>query len=656
MTARQRSMLVFGALALAFGFRLAYGLTSTFWTEDERQVYLIGLRSFARGEWPYFGADVVWTGSNLPGALQGLLIRGPLSIWHAPEAPLVLLNLLSFGALCAFAWYLCRRTPLVPKWIVWGALLTLPWTLNFSTHVVNVSYILPGAVVFFIGFLEAAPSFRIGAAPTSLAWLMMGAGIPWVMQIHMSWVLLPAYVVFAVVDQARRDRRMLAAAAGAFAVGALLTGSTIVPTLIRYGVGAGSVGRTVQFQAQGLWTFITIVARFLSFAAFETNRFVGLDLAERLLAVWRQPWIVPFVLVATVAGLVQPVVMAAAWFVRSRGDVRWGRVKWLAAATVVFVFVSFFFSVRGALAHAFYVVSPVAFVYAAHCWQRLATPTTDAEGRDLWWRVPAATVERMAAVVLVCGVIMHAGLAIDRAPRQSLYVDRSLVQTAITAPNDRFLGDRRDSLIETQDRRARPIDPVADAAAYERASAGDDLVLVSAEWSPAVMGRVSRFRVELRNAGATAAYLDLRYATRYRDAAGTEVATRQGVIKEILQPGSARAWADLTDGMVPAGAVSATLSLESAEKCIPARGATPKPDNAAFPDTGCQALSTPNTGLSSCQWLLERTSRPRDGKGHWAEQARGRPAAIARGYGAVVVGQRVVDQDVDPIGARLHQF
>jgi len=248
----------------------------------------------------------------------------------------------------------------------------------------------------------------------------------------------------------------------------------------------------------------------------------------------------------------------------------------------------------------------------------------------------------------VCGVIMHAGLAIDRAPRQSLYVDRSLVQAAITAPNDRFLGDRRDSLIETQDRRARPIDPVADAAAYERASAGDDLVLVSAEWSPAVMGRVSRFRVELRNAGATAAYLDLRYATRYRDAAGTEVATRQGVIKEILQPGSARAWADLTDGMVPAGAVSATLSLESAEKCIPARGATPKPDNAAFPDTGCQALSTPNTGLSSCQWLLERTSRPRDGKGHWAEQARGRPAAIARGYGAVVVGQRVVDQDVDP--------
>ena len=40
-----------------------------FWFEDERQVYLIGLQSFARGEWPYFGADVVWTGGQVPGAL-----------------------------------------------------------------------------------------------------------------------------------------------------------------------------------------------------------------------------------------------------------------------------------------------------------------------------------------------------------------------------------------------------------------------------------------------------------------------------------------------------------------------------------------------------------------------------------------------------------
>jgi len=563
-------MLVFGALALAFSFRLAYGLTSIFWTEDERQVYLIGLRSFARGEWPYFGADVVWTGSSLPGAMQGLLIRWPLSAWSVPEAPFVLLNALSFGALCFFAWYLCRRVPLVPKWVVWGALLTLPWTLNFSTHVVNTSYILPGALVFFVGFLEAAPSFRIGALPVGLAWLLMGAGLLFLVQIHMSWVLLPAYVAVAAFDQARRSPRALLPAAGAFAVGALLTGSLVVPTLLRYGLTAGGIERTVQFQPQGAVALLAILARFLSFAAHETNRFLGLDMAERAMFLWRQPWTVPFALVATVVGFVQPVVMAAAWFRRSPGGREWARVKWLAAGTVLWIYASFFFSVRGPLAHAFYVTSPVAFVYAAHCWQMFAAAAAPAGGRRRL-RVPTAWVERIAAVALVSGVVMHAGLAIDRAPRRSLYLDRPLVQAAISSRNDRFLGDRRDSLNETQDRRARPVDPVEDSGAYDRAAAADDLVLAGADWAPAVFGQVSRFGVSIRNASATAAYLDIRYTARYRDSAGSTVTTRRGVIKEILQPGATRTWGDLTDGMVPTGAVSATLSLDSAEKCIPSQ-------------------------------------------------------------------------------------
>jgi hypothetical protein len=568
MTLKRRPVLLFGALALAFGFRLAYGLTSNFWTEDERQIYLIGLRSFARGEWPYFGADVVWTGSSLPGAMQGLLVRWPLSVWAVPEAPFVLLNVLSFAALCAFAWYLCRRVPLVPKWVVWGALLTLPWTLNFSTHVVNVSYVLPGALVFFLGFLEAAPSFRIGALPVSQAWLMMGAGIPWVAQFHMSWVLLPAYVAAAALDQARRSVRVLVPAAAGFAVGAVLTGSAIAPTLLRFGLSAGSVGRTVEFQAQGIWAFLTILARFLSFSAHETNRFLGLDLAERAMFLWRQPWAVPFTLVATVVGFVQPVVMAAAWFTRSPGDRMWARVKWLAAGTVLWIYASYFFSVRGPQAHSFYVACPVALVYAVHCWQMLAS-SPEPGGR---WRlrVSAVVVERIVGAALVSGVVMHAGLAIDHAPRRSLYLDRPLVQAAVSTPNDRFLGERRDSLIEVQDHRARTIDPVEDPDAYDRALGADDLVLTGVEWAPAVFRQVSRFSVSVRNASATAAYLDLRYTTRYRDASGAEVAARQGLIKEILQPGETRRWEDLTDGKAPAGAVSATLALDGAEKCIPA--------------------------------------------------------------------------------------
>ena len=565
---RRRPLTWLGALTLAFAFRLAYGLASIFWTEDERQTYLIGLRSFARGEWPFFGGDVVWSGSQLPGALQGLLVRLPLEVWNAPEAPFVCLNLLSFAALALLAWYTTRRVPEVPEWIVWSALLTLPWTLNFSTHIVNTSYILPGAVVFFVGFFEASPTFRIGALPFSLAWLAMGAGLLFLVQIHMSWVLLPAYALFAAADLWRHSPKALWPAAAAFVVGAACTGLTLVPTLSRYGITAGGVEQTVLFLPQGPGMLLTILARFLSFPSLETNRFLGLDTAERLMFLWRQPWVLPFAALATIVGVIQPVAMVVAWFRRSDGAARWVRIRWLVVASVCGTYASFFFSVRGPLAHTFYVLFPVAAVYAAYVWRAFAVSSHGVHGSNRWY---TAWGPRIAAASLVSGLFMHAGLAIDRAPRRSLYLDRPLVDAAITTPNDRFLGDRRDSLIEAQDRTARPLDPVADRGAYNNATAAADLRLVRADWRPLLGNRVSRFVVSISNAGKTAAYVDIRYEAEYVGEDGVLLARREGVIKEILQPGSSRTWQELTNGMVPEGAVGATLGLIGAEKCIPVR-------------------------------------------------------------------------------------
>lgn len=554
-------------LALAFAGRLAFGLSQQFWTEDERQVYLIGLRSFARGEWPYFGADVVWTGSELPGALQALLVRWPIAVWHAPEAPVVLLNLLSFSALALFAWYLTRRLPDVPRWLVWGALLTLPWTLNFSTHIVNTSYVLPGAVVFFVGFLEGAPFVRKKILPLWLAWAFMGAGLFFVVQMHMSWVLLPPYVLVAAgslafgraADEGVSRGRAIAAATAGLVVGSLSTGSLLVPTVLTFGLTAGGADRAVAIHPQGPLALLTIAARVLSFASFETNRFLGLSTGERVYFLWRNWWAAPFVLVATLAGLLQPMAMAAAALMRGPHDVEWNRIKSLTAATILWVYVSFFFSVRGPLAHSFYVVFPVAATYAGYCWRRLMSRP----GADTYqWT-------RIAATVLISGVVMHAAIAIDKAPRLSLYVNRALVAAAIETPNDRFLGDRRDSLQETQDRRPRAIDPVPDVEAYLRAAPAEDLRIADARWAPAVRGNVSRFVVTIRNRSTLAAYLDLRYETEYLGVGNDVVATRHGVIKQILQPGETRTWPDLVDGLVPAGAAGATIALVGAEKCIP---------------------------------------------------------------------------------------
>src|SRR5918995_1509183 len=171
------------ALAALFIGRLTFGLSSEFWSEDETQIYLMGLRYYATGEWPYFGPDVVWTRTGIAGALQPLLVGLPLRLAPIPEAPFVLLNVLSFAALSALAWYICRRLPSLPRWLVWGWVMTSPWTLQFSTHVNNPSYVLPAGVAFFLGFFEAVPLLSRRLLSPRFAFLFMGAAFTWVMQI-----------------------------------------------------------------------------------------------------------------------------------------------------------------------------------------------------------------------------------------------------------------------------------------------------------------------------------------------------------------------------------------------------------------------------------------------------------------------------------------
>src|SRR6185436_25762 len=199
----------FVALTGVFVFRLLFGLSSDFFFEDQTQVYLLGLRHYATLEWPYFGADVVWTKSEIPGALQPLLVGVPLRIVPLPESPFVALNIISTAALFAFAWYLCRRFPASPRWLLWGWLLTIPWTLQFSTNIINTSYILPAALVFFIGFFESIPTFRVGVLSRSVSHALMGAALGWLIQIHMSWPLLLPFAAGAWLSARRGGARGL---------------------------------------------------------------------------------------------------------------------------------------------------------------------------------------------------------------------------------------------------------------------------------------------------------------------------------------------------------------------------------------------------------------------------------------------------------------
>jgi hypothetical protein len=529
----------FASLALAGLFlgRLAFGLTSEFWSEDETQIYLMGLRYYATGHWPYFGPDVVWTRSQIAGALQPLLVGVPLRIAPFPEAPFLLLNLLSFAALCGLAAYITRREPSLPRWLVWGWLLTVPWTLQFSTHVNNPSYVLPAAVVFFIGFFEAVPALSLGLAAPRLAFLAMGAAIAWIMQIHMSWPLLLPFAAIALYLRGLLN-------AGWLVLGAAIPGALLVPTYLHFGVdgGSGGAATNLYFHAVSPDRLIVTLAQFFSFASLEINRFVATDNAKRLMLLVDHPWIAPLAAIVLVAGFVQPVWMLISAFRRRAGRPDWLALRVLVAFTVVLIYASYWFVKEEPQAHAFFVVAPIAFVFAASCWTLIDSRR---------WR-------SVAAVLLAVNIAFHAGLAQIQGPEQSLYANREVIASAIRARQPEIFGHRRPYANDAGPR------AVSDSTRPHDVS---DLKVVASTHRLAT-GGAAIWTVAVINTNPRVAFRSLIYRATYT---GDAVQQREDVIKDVLQPGQTKQF-EIVDTIVAAPFQEATFEIVGAEGLLPANG------------------------------------------------------------------------------------
>jgi hypothetical protein len=420
----------------AFLVRLAFSLTTDFWIEDMRQIFLIGLRFYTTGDWPYFGPDVVYTQTQLPGALQGVLVGGPLFLVAQPEAPFVLLNLLSFGALLLLGWYIGQRCPKVPRWFLWLWIFFAPWTLGFSTEINNPSYVLTGAVLFFVGVFELAPPLRHGVLPHGVAAAMAGFGVLWVYQLHLSFVLLLPILGVALLLLARRDLPLAATSAVWCAAGASVPGLTLVPTLVAFGPAAiaRGTGASMTFDWSNLLSAPDVVARFLSFASFEAPRFVGAGTEARLIFLADQWWSAPFVVFATLVGIAQAIVLLV-WLFRRSGPRAWPAVRWFTIALLAFVYASFAFSVKSPSSHTFYVTMPAVMIYSFYVWEQL---------------LARKAIRIVAVALLISGAVTHFAIAKDRVFKRSLYVDRPLVVRAIQEKNYRLVGERRPELWKTE--------------------------------------------------------------------------------------------------------------------------------------------------------------------------------------------------------------
>jgi len=538
-------------LLALFAFRLWFGLSREFFFQDETQIFLIGFRYYATSQWPFFGPDVVWTRSEIPGALQGLLVGLPLRIAPYPESPYVLLALLSFAALCAFAWYVAEHRPGAPRWLIWGWLLTVPWTIEFSGHLINTSYILPASLIFFLGFFEIVPALSLGRIPLPWAHAMMGIALTWLMQIHMSWPLLLPFAIIAWASRMRDGPRRMAVSAAAFAGGAALPAAFLAPTLIRLGANTGSGGVLRNFHVHAVhpWIVVTTLARFFAFASLEIVRFVATDGPKRLEFFQQYPWLAPLAIVVFAIGVVHPVWMligglrpADRW-PEAATRPRWRTLRLLVAAAVLLVYASYWFVMEPPQAHAFYVLAPIAFVFAAYWWTTIDSPRA----------------RRFAAAALAVNVVFHAGLAWAQAPSLSLYRNRAVVAAAIRLKQPEMFAHRRAFAIDGG--------PAALSDRTKPYDATRDMEVVSARFRPGP-GNSLHWTLTLRNASTIVAFRDPICVMTYRDGDGAVVDERGELVTDIFQPGDVRE-IEVNSGYAQQPFASTTLRIVGAEALLP---------------------------------------------------------------------------------------
>jgi hypothetical protein len=285
-------------------------------------------------------------------------------------------------------------------------------------------------VLFFIAFLESLPGLTQRRIPLWLCNSLMGFALLWTAQFHLSWIVLPPLLAVSLLYQARAGGRNIAPALGFTLLGAVPPGIFLLPTLWKFGPGAGSGGmeNAVALHYSNLLSFFTVLGQFLSFACSEVPRFIGAHTAERLQFLSRQWWAAPFVAVSLVLGIVHAVTLLFSALRRGHPRADWPAVRTATFMVFLLIYGSFLFSVKGPTSYSFYLALPLVMLYSFY----VLYPWIHRR----WFKIAAAAL-------LVCNGIFHLSLAVDHFPDKSLFGYRDSIREAIEHKDYRLMGERR---------------------------------------------------------------------------------------------------------------------------------------------------------------------------------------------------------------------
>ena len=410
-------------------WRSLYGLSQNFWHEDVVQIYLLGLKYFTTSLWPFFGPDIVHTNQQIPGALQALLIGIPLKVIPQPEAPFVLVNLLSIAGIILLAWYLSRRFAGYRFLLLVFWLATLPSTLQFSTNTYNPSYLLFPSCVFFVAWYESQSRFRTLNLNATLIGAMIGFAVMFTFQLHMSWPLFFPFVVTGLfLPDPSLGRRPLILG---FIAGAATSSLCLIPTILTFGLEslwtAGASNTAVHFEQ--LREAPTILTRYLSLGSYEFFGFnLSASLSDRRAFIMAQPLL--FLCAAVMlAGLFWQVYLTLAMMV-SYARSRTARYSEYTLFIVVFCWIVtlFLLTPRPPAVRNFYLLFPVVVLAVLRMFQNV--------GRDI-------LVGRILITLVASSLLFHTLVGAALFPQISLYKDRRRISGAIESGDYRILGERR---------------------------------------------------------------------------------------------------------------------------------------------------------------------------------------------------------------------
>jgi len=415
-------------------FRVFFGATQPFFHPDELQTYLIGLRTYTEGIWPYFGPDLILTEtgfySQIPGALEGLMAGIPFYLCPIPEAPFIMINLFSLAALALLARYIHQRLPDISFYFIFAWMALLPWNLHESAHPYNPSYLLFGSVFFFLGFLESLPGFSMQWLSPAKAFAFMGFGLFWNMQFHFSWVLFPPFLLGTFLWRLRKGEWRWAREVPGFVAGSAIPLAFLIPTLLKFGLsqGAGGMGLAVPFSWDNFKAFVTILARYYSLVSYELPMYLGAGTSDRVDFFKQTLWVAPPGLLLVLVGWAQAIVLAfwGFWSDKRHPEVRILQiVTW---AGFLLVWVEFWFTTKLPQPRMYYIMFPLIAVYSFYLWSRIA--------QFPYWRT-------FGKVCLVASLWFELGYLIHMIPIQSMYTNRPLVVKAIQEKDYHLLGERR---------------------------------------------------------------------------------------------------------------------------------------------------------------------------------------------------------------------